>query len=192
MAPAVADAVKRDTSSVLDRSSTDVNGPRGRKPERPFRTLPGLPASCKSPSASLWRAMAFRATAKIDLDPLEKERRTIERRRTDDENRRQRILDVKQRTFGVRHFVSRRITFAPPPRVSPSLSLTDPLVCPHHTEIALASASTDRRDGPRAADCRKGGTPPRRKGARPAARYAVSLNACIHRRPAFLHHCLFF
>ena len=48
--------------------------------------------------------MAFRATAKIDLDPLEKERRTIDRRRTDDENRRQRILDVKQRTFGVRQF----------------------------------------------------------------------------------------
>ncbi len=85
--------------------------------------------------------MAFRATAKIDLDPLEKERRTIERRRTDDENRRQRILDVKQRTFGVRHFVSLNHPGSATARVN--LSLTDPLLCLHHTEIALALTSTD-------------------------------------------------
>lgn len=75
--------------------------------------------------------MAFRATAKIDLDPLEKERRTIERRRTDDENRRQRILDVKQRTFGVRHFVSPNPTT---PRVPICYSLIL-FHAPHHTEI---------------------------------------------------------
>jgi hypothetical protein len=85
--------------------------------------------------------MAFRATAKIDLDPLEKERRTIERRRTDDENRRQRILDVKQRTFGVRHFVSRRITYHPacPPLCHSLIRFH----APHHTEIALTLTSTD-------------------------------------------------
>jgi hypothetical protein len=45
--------------------------------------------------------MSFRAIAKVDLDPLEKERRAIERRRQDDANRRDRLFDVKYRTIGV-------------------------------------------------------------------------------------------
>ena len=46
--------------------------------------------------------MSFRAIAKVDLDPLEKERRAIDRRRNADADRRDRILDVKYRTIGVR------------------------------------------------------------------------------------------
>ncbi len=45
---------------------------------------------------------AFRAQARAELDPLQKEQASIERRRQAERERHDRIFDVKWRTMGVR------------------------------------------------------------------------------------------